>query len=627
MALFENFPYTDMHQLNLDWIVKTVKEFQDQYTHIQELIDNGELTITNATTQGLTQLEEKQTELENLLDQWYTTHSADIVNELSNAVASFAEQANTIINEIIQSIPQDYSVLSANVQKLEQINNRLFTQIINTDITAFLTWEQGGYGSIPNYLDPEPNSSSTRIRGEIILSSPVDFLKIQPINHDFVYACFDASGNALDSIVTWRSDAIEIYKNGIKTIRISVRNSDNSNISPQLGYNAISFITNEFIDFKTINEKLKTLEAAIIASDNNYSFDFYQGGYGSINNYSDPEPNNSNTRIRTEKIIDCPNGIIIEPNTGFDFTYAVFDSNDMDIDHIVTWRSTAIELNVLDCKTLRIAVRRSDNSDITPSVNAVTVKPIFNNHIKFKVCSFNLGHFSYGVSPYYLNNNFNEKLSNYKKFFEELDCDIFGFQENNTFLDSATEGQYTTNDYIYNYLAPFFSQIENNNAIKSRIRIYNKGSGNLPVSGRSYVYGTIRIDNKNIFLACAHFTPNAGSSEEAARIAERDFMINLMKQHKYAVIMCDFNAQTTAFYDEFINQGLKIANGGYKPFKFTYSYDPADFNSDTPSSNIRYFDNIITTDNIVISNVTVHNTYDALSSDHIPISAELTILD
>lgn len=34
--MFENLPYTDMHQLNLDWIIKVIKDFNDKYPDVLE---------------------------------------------------------------------------------------------------------------------------------------------------------------------------------------------------------------------------------------------------------------------------------------------------------------------------------------------------------------------------------------------------------------------------------------------------------------------------------------------------------------------------------------------------------------------------------------------------------------
>lgn len=123
MAMFENFPYTDMHNLNLDWIIKIAKDFLDQYTHIQELISNGETSLQNLTAEGLEELSNKADEITNLLNEWYTTHSDDIANQLADALqdmntalatnmATFTAQAEAKAAEVIASIPADYSTLA-----------------------------------------------------------------------------------------------------------------------------------------------------------------------------------------------------------------------------------------------------------------------------------------------------------------------------------------------------------------------------------------------------------------------------------------------------------------------------------------------------------------------------------
>lgn len=116
--MFENFPYTDMHQLNLDWIVKIAKDFLDQYTTIQETISTGMDDLTN-----------KATELENLLQEWYDTHSEDIGTQLAQALndinaaletalVSFSNRADAKAAETIESIPDDYTELANKVSSM-----------------------------------------------------------------------------------------------------------------------------------------------------------------------------------------------------------------------------------------------------------------------------------------------------------------------------------------------------------------------------------------------------------------------------------------------------------------------------------------------------------------------------
>lgn len=145
MAMFENFPYTDMHNLNLDWIIKIAKDFLDQYTHIQQLISDGETSLEDLTQEGLEQLQTKADNLENLLQEWYTTHSNDIAQELAaalqdinNSVVTAIGQFNTAADaktaECIASIPDDYTALFNRVVNIE-------TKILN----SLLYYSTGSY--------------------------------------------------------------------------------------------------------------------------------------------------------------------------------------------------------------------------------------------------------------------------------------------------------------------------------------------------------------------------------------------------------------------------------------------------------------------------------------------------
>lgn len=167
-AFGENFPYSNFHDLNMDWIIKIAKDFLDQYTHIEEVIANGEESLENLTDSGLTQLQEKADNLEALLQDWYDTHSADIANQLAQAlldlntwytthidsfntlytekIQAFNLEAAAIVAEVVSTIPQDYSALSgavSDIYKLLPPFESFYGQTLEFDYdTVFL---QDGY--------------------------------------------------------------------------------------------------------------------------------------------------------------------------------------------------------------------------------------------------------------------------------------------------------------------------------------------------------------------------------------------------------------------------------------------------------------------------------------------------
>ena len=136
-AFGENFPYSNFHDLNMDWIIKIAKDFLDQYTHIQEIIEEGEQDIANLTEEELQALTDKKNELEALLDQWYTTHSNDIAVQLANAITSFNNSAEEKARITIASIPDDYSTF--------------YTQAVKAHGWAFVA--DSDYSAYPEYMD------------------------------------------------------------------------------------------------------------------------------------------------------------------------------------------------------------------------------------------------------------------------------------------------------------------------------------------------------------------------------------------------------------------------------------------------------------------------------------------
>lgn len=148
-AFGENFPYSNFHDLNMDWIIKIAKDFLDQYTHIQDVINAGLESLDGKTTEGLESLQDKYDTLNGLLQDWYTEHSADIANELADALADIADELATAIHtfnvsaedkasEVIASIPSTYTELFDNLVEykkyIDALNSALGLENLFTSI-------------------------------------------------------------------------------------------------------------------------------------------------------------------------------------------------------------------------------------------------------------------------------------------------------------------------------------------------------------------------------------------------------------------------------------------------------------------------------------------------------------
>lgn len=181
------FPYTDFHGMNLDWIIKIAKDFLDQYTHIQEIIETGEADINSEINEGLQSLSDKATELQGLLDAWYTEHSEDIASQLTSALAqmtatlgtletAFTTFANGKATEAAESIPDDYSELSYTVEStLYTLSNAIGLLVPVFEIGAIVS---------STGLD---TPSTTRIRPKGYLPNGCEFTVLSPVKFLSVY--------------------------------------------------------------------------------------------------------------------------------------------------------------------------------------------------------------------------------------------------------------------------------------------------------------------------------------------------------------------------------------------------------------------------------------------------------
>ena len=108
-AFGENFPYSNFHDLNMDWIISIVKDFLDKNTHIEELINTGLQNIETSTEESVETLENKTEESVNTLENKETDILSELTTALNNAMSEFNTNATTRAQQALSTIPSDYS--------------------------------------------------------------------------------------------------------------------------------------------------------------------------------------------------------------------------------------------------------------------------------------------------------------------------------------------------------------------------------------------------------------------------------------------------------------------------------------------------------------------------------------
>lgn len=137
---FENFPYTDFHELNLDWIIKIVKECKK---------------ISGETAVGLD-------DLKKYVNQYFDDLNVQqqIDNKL-DAMAADGTLAEIINQEIFSDLNQD---IENNSEAIQQLNDRYFTityfKMYDTGLAALIDFYDGKGGHKYALYDGGTNTNS-----------------------------------------------------------------------------------------------------------------------------------------------------------------------------------------------------------------------------------------------------------------------------------------------------------------------------------------------------------------------------------------------------------------------------------------------------------------------------------
>lgn len=285
---------------------------------------------------------------------------------------------------------------------------------------------------------------------------------------------------------------------------------------------------------------------------------------------------------------------------------------------------------------VRFVVRKAnaDLSEFDPIYPTESV--LFNQYVEdlkpsqitaeLNICTFNVGRWCYGTGYGIPDDVYDEKLTNYRRFFGEQNFDIMGLNECDRLIDESQT--IDCRDVLFNHWNYSNYVTGAWEAIFSKYPISGGHTGQL-TTGRYFCDSYADINGKIVYLLAVHLSPGHGASDKVTRQTEMTEVMALVADKPSFIIFGDFNPEPDEYSDLYSMPkaaGYNIANTDFFGDYWTVTSNPADFdNYDDPSGTIYYTDNIITSADIRIDDAKAVNTYSKLTSDHIPIIAKITV--
>lgn len=628
--MFNKYPYTDFHEMNLDWFLKKFKELLTYYNELDTTIQN---------------------KINAILNQWLIdgTISQAVVSDLSK-IMSEIENVKTVNNEQSSNISNLQTNVATNITDINTLNTRVdtFTNLPNGSTTGDAELIDGRIDYTGRTFTNIGTSIRTNERGvtsilDVILSYIGGTLPTL-IPNSYV----STSGDIHDYSGWVRTDYIEI--NSSKPLFIYATGTNDNN-----PYNAFydvnkNFISNFYVS-NGLNNRTPPKNAKYIilsapytftciiseSNKNNSIFDVinrstYKHDYNNLFPLTDwnlgTYTTNINTRIHSTKVEAWGGGHyqITYMNDNYRVAVNSYDENG-DLIYEGGYLNHLSNV-ILDNRTRYISflVCRTDDTSIQPD-DMLSAGISFKlkhtpslNCDRLKIMSFNVGGFHYGTGTSIPDDIYTEKVKNWKSFIMSTKVDVLSIQEFYDWLNSGhTVSTFTLFDPIFKYVVRGWQNVIEYSKYPLIEYVDGDYLGDDDNTKRGYTISHIIVNGKKIAIANVHLYYDESAID--VRKAQINKLITLLSSEKYVIITGDFNVANKSEYQPFIDAGYILSNGGYLDFTSTWPANP-----NQSVSHEWYTDNIMVSSNIVVENVTIPDTYDLLTSDHKPIIAELIIL-
>ena len=155
--MFNTYPYTDFHELNLDWILKKMQELQAQMDElIQKAIDEAKEYAKEYIDERLGDIEREFAELQYNFDVLNANYHNDF-QSLTNTVNAFILNTNAEINGLKQYIDDALTAQDLKMALLIQQNNEYLlaemqTYLNQVKVINYFTGELVTIQDMFNYL-------------------------------------------------------------------------------------------------------------------------------------------------------------------------------------------------------------------------------------------------------------------------------------------------------------------------------------------------------------------------------------------------------------------------------------------------------------------------------------------
>ena len=635
MGIFRQFPYSNFHDMNMDQILKIMREMQDEWAatkaewaSYKEFIDNyfENLDVSAEVLEALRVLAATG-ELNRIIDPTIAEETAAWLAEHITPTSPAVDASLTVAGAAADAKAAGDKI------RLNRENIRVINLTDAEELVHTIKWETGGI----SWSNGGNVTSAARIRSVDFIPSNCKIFRVPTTRGYYVYA-YDFDNvyvGALKSDMTFVTDGSESGWNIVDFNKLSIahphlrfrvsvwaRNSDT--VSPTWAELHTYKMTN------TIEETFYEARLNNVSATRNLNVPSLWE-HGTIA-YASGEIRTHDQRVVTRAYLPTNTAQINVPDT-FRFYLYAYDMEDNYIGEYKTDGSFVTDNTGNSFYTLitaqifaqhpnyrfRIWVTKQDGTEVTAADirNFELKNTVYNPVTKVKVMQFNIGKYNYGLEGG-LSTDVAQKILNYKRFFAHEHPDLLFLQESTDYIDDAQE--YASDPVLYAQLFRYASYKERETAIKSQTVQQLTRFSYIHTSGDPsawVIYGTTMIDNKEVTIVSGVLNTTSNAEEKIRALTK--LTEQLIGDVRYAIIGMDTNVNSA---EELAAVRSYMAGKGYVCGNWGYVGNIATYNEQ--SSAYHNIDNVFVKGGNVV-NFERCEVYNDLSSDHYPVIANIIL--